>query len=144
MRCAGPDVPARTAHRHGPLGRELTSNARSWHERHLFLSELEAPLALLDPPTFAIDGALSETPNVTPGAPLGLPKDAITVRVHDGQTVTTPGPMWTTPAGPSEVISSSKLRPTKKRSGWLHRFRRPAKVERSGYAPLGSTGKKAD
>jgi hypothetical protein len=44
-------------------------------------------------------GAPSETPNVRPGAPLGLPKDAITVRVHDGQTVTTPGPYVEQPGG---------------------------------------------
>jgi hypothetical protein len=37
-------------------------------------------------------GALSATPNVKPGLPLGLPRDAVTVRVRNGETVTTPGP----------------------------------------------------
>ena len=37
-------------------------------------------------------GAVNATPNVRSGLPLGFAKDAITVRAHDGQTVTTPGP----------------------------------------------------
>jgi len=32
------------------------------------------------------------SPGVTPGLPLGLPKDATTVRVQDGRTLTTKGP----------------------------------------------------
>jgi hypothetical protein len=36
--------------------------------------------------------AVSSTPNVTPGLPLGLTKDAITVRVTQGSTTTTEGP----------------------------------------------------
>ena len=31
--------------------------------------------------------------NKTPGVPLGLPENAITVRVQDGKTVTTHGPL---------------------------------------------------
>jgi hypothetical protein len=31
-------------------------------------------------------------PGITPGLPLGLPKDATTVRVQDGRTLTTNGP----------------------------------------------------
>jgi hypothetical protein len=36
-------------------------------------------------------GAINSTPNVRPGLPLGITKDAITVRVTDGETTTTPG-----------------------------------------------------
>lgn len=36
--------------------------------------------------------AVSSTPNVTPGLPLGLTKDAITVRVRQGEAETTEGP----------------------------------------------------
>jgi hypothetical protein len=35
---------------------------------------------------------LNKTPGITPGLPLGLPKDAKTVRVRDGSTQTTDGP----------------------------------------------------
>ncbi len=41
---------------------------------------------------YADYGALNQTPGVTPGAPLGLPDDATTVRVEGGRTVTTDGP----------------------------------------------------
>ncbi len=37
-------------------------------------------------------GAVSATPGVTPGPPLGLPAKATTVRVTDGETATTEGP----------------------------------------------------
>jgi hypothetical protein len=37
-------------------------------------------------------GALSATPGVTPGLPMGFLKDAVTVRVQDGKTVTASGP----------------------------------------------------
>ena len=36
--------------------------------------------------------AINETPGLTPGAPLGLPENATTVRVKDGKTLTTDGP----------------------------------------------------
>src|SRR5262245_18314863 len=36
--------------------------------------------------------ALNETPGLTPGAPLGLPENATTVRVKDGKTLSTEGP----------------------------------------------------
>jgi len=36
--------------------------------------------------------AVNKTPGVTPGLPLGLPNDAITVRVQYGETLTTKGP----------------------------------------------------
>jgi hypothetical protein len=36
--------------------------------------------------------AVSATPNVTPGLPLGLPAQATTVRVRDGEVVVTDGP----------------------------------------------------
>src|SRR5262249_2527321 len=35
---------------------------------------------------------INHSPGVTPGAPLGLPKDATTVRVQDGKTLATNGP----------------------------------------------------
>jgi hypothetical protein len=35
---------------------------------------------------------VNATPKVKPGLPLGFPRDAVTVRVHDGETVTRPGP----------------------------------------------------
>jgi hypothetical protein len=37
-------------------------------------------------------GAINKTPGVTPGLPLGLPEHATTVRVQDGETLTTDGP----------------------------------------------------
>jgi hypothetical protein len=36
--------------------------------------------------------AVSANPNVTPGLPLGLPEQAATVRIQDGQVVVTEGP----------------------------------------------------
>jgi len=36
--------------------------------------------------------AINETPGLTPGAPLGLPENAITVRVKAGKTLSTEGP----------------------------------------------------
>jgi hypothetical protein len=36
--------------------------------------------------------AINETPGVTPGAPLGLPDVATTVRVEDGEAITSDGP----------------------------------------------------
>jgi len=36
--------------------------------------------------------AVNKTPGVTPGLPLGLPKDATTVRVQNGKSLTTKGP----------------------------------------------------
>ena len=35
---------------------------------------------------------INQTPGVTPGAPLGLPENATTVRVKDGKTLSTEGP----------------------------------------------------
>ncbi len=37
-------------------------------------------------------GAVSATPNVTPGLPMGLPKNAVTVRVSNGEVAATEGP----------------------------------------------------
>ena len=37
-------------------------------------------------------GKLNATPGVTPGAPMGLPADATTVRVQDGKPLLTDGP----------------------------------------------------
>jgi hypothetical protein len=41
---------------------------------------------------YADYAALNKTPGLTAGPPLGLPKDAKTVRVNDGRTVTSDGP----------------------------------------------------
>lgn len=41
---------------------------------------------------YADYAALNNTPGLTGGPPLGLPKDAKTVRVENGQTLTTDGP----------------------------------------------------
>jgi hypothetical protein len=41
---------------------------------------------------YAEYGALNQTPGVTPGLPLGLPKDAKTVRVNNGSAQVTDGP----------------------------------------------------
>jgi hypothetical protein len=41
---------------------------------------------------FAAYGAINETPGVTPGAQLGDPESATTVRVEGSQTLTTDGP----------------------------------------------------
>ncbi len=41
---------------------------------------------------YADYAALNKTPGVTPGPPLGLPKDATTVRVEGDRTVTKSGP----------------------------------------------------
>ena len=40
--------------------------------------------------------AINKTPGITPGPPLGLPKDATTVRVKDGTMQTTDGPFVST------------------------------------------------
>jgi hypothetical protein len=42
---------------------------------------------------YADYAALNKTPGVDSGPPLGLPADATTVRVQDGATVTTDGPL---------------------------------------------------
>jgi hypothetical protein len=44
---------------------------------------------------YADYAALNQTPGVTPGLPLGLPENATTVRVENGQTLTTDGPFVT-------------------------------------------------
>lgn len=42
---------------------------------------------------YADYAALNQTPGLTPTIPLGLPPTATTVRVQDGQTVSTKGPV---------------------------------------------------
>jgi hypothetical protein len=41
---------------------------------------------------YADYAALNKTPGLAPGLPLGLPRDARTVRVENGRTVTSDGP----------------------------------------------------
>jgi len=43
--------------------------------------------------------AVSATPKIRPGLPLGLARDAVTVRVCDGEIVTTSGPHLDEPLG---------------------------------------------
>jgi hypothetical protein len=43
--------------------------------------------------------AINATPNVRSGLPLGFARDAITVRVRDGQMVSSPGPYVEQPGG---------------------------------------------
>jgi len=43
--------------------------------------------------------ALTATPNLKPGLPFGFDRDAVTVRVRDGETVTAPGPYSDPPVG---------------------------------------------
>jgi hypothetical protein len=54
-------------------------------------------------------GALNAMPGVTPGLPLGLPADATTVRVEDGQPVTTPGPYLPEAVGGYLVLEADDL-----------------------------------
>src|SRR5215813_1965277 len=68
--------------------------------------------------------ALNKTPGLTPGLPLGLPQDATTVRVQNGRTLTTKGPLSMFGA-PSEDTSSSRPKTSRPRSRWLRGSRRP-------------------
>jgi hypothetical protein len=43
--------------------------------------------------------ALTGTPNLKPGLPLGFPKDAITVRMQGSETLTSPGTFVDHPVG---------------------------------------------
>jgi hypothetical protein len=54
-------------------------------------------------------GALNKTPGVTPGLTLGLPKDATTVQVRDGKTVTREGPYLSEGAGGYLVFEADDL-----------------------------------
>ena len=54
-------------------------------------------------------GMLNQTPGVTPGLPLGLPQDAITVQVKEGKTVTQPGPYLREGAGGYLVYEADDL-----------------------------------
>ncbi len=53
--------------------------------------------------------ALNKTPGVTPGLTLGLPKDATTVQVRDGKTVTREGPYLSEGAGGYLVFEADDL-----------------------------------
>ena len=53
--------------------------------------------------------SLNNTPGVTPGLPLGLPEDAITVQVRNGKTVTTKGPHLSEGAGGYLVFEADDL-----------------------------------
>ena len=49
--------------------------------------------------------AIQATPGLSQNIPLGYPKDATTVRVHDGKTITSEG----TIAGPGATVASCYL-----------------------------------
>jgi hypothetical protein len=51
---------------------------------------------------YADYAAVTKTPGVTPGLPLGLPENATTVCVQDGRTLTTDGPF----VGMKEAVGS--------------------------------------
>lgn len=53
--------------------------------------------------------SFGETPGVTPGLPLGLPKDAVTVQVKDGDTVSRQGTYLSEGAGGYVVIEAEDL-----------------------------------
>lgn len=53
--------------------------------------------------------ALNETPGVSPGLPLGLPKAAVTVQVADGKTVTREGTYLPEGAGGYVVYEAEDL-----------------------------------
>ncbi len=52
---------------------------------------------------------LNQTPGVSPGLTLGLPDDAITVQVQDGETVTRKGPYLSEGAGGYFVFEADDL-----------------------------------
>ena len=54
-------------------------------------------------------GALNQTPGVEPGLTLGLPKDATTVRVRDGEIVTREGTYLSEGAGGYLVFEADDL-----------------------------------
>jgi hypothetical protein len=53
--------------------------------------------------------ALSDAPGVSPGLPLGLPKDAVTVQVKDGEAVTREGTYLSEGAGGYLVYEADDL-----------------------------------
>lgn len=53
--------------------------------------------------------ALNKTPGVSPGFTLGLPKDATTVQVQDGKTVTREGPYLSEGAGGYLIYGADDL-----------------------------------
>lgn len=54
-------------------------------------------------------GALNKTPGVSPGLTLGLPRDATTVQVENGKTLTRQGPYLTEAAGGYVVFEADDL-----------------------------------
>src|SRR5262249_30148524 len=83
--------------------------------------------------------AVNKTPGVTPGLPLGLPKDATTVRVQNSKSLTQRGPSSTLEAPSADTLSS---RPTTliPRSRSPRGSLRLVSVVRSRYARQRSTG----
>ena len=53
-------------------------------------------------------GALNNTENVEPGLPLGLPNDAVTIRVSDGKAQTSNGPYVNAAGLLAGIISSRR------------------------------------
>jgi hypothetical protein len=69
----------------------LIYQAKDYNPKALSESEYKAVAAQY--------AAVTATAKVRPGLPLGFAKDAITVRVHDGETVTARGPYVEHPGG---------------------------------------------
>jgi hypothetical protein len=58
---------------------------------------------------YADYAALNQTPGLDPGLPLGLPADARTVRVEDGETVTSEGSFTVDPVGGYLLLDADDL-----------------------------------
>ena len=69
----------------------LTYQPKNYEARDLSESEYKTVAAEY--------AALADTPNVKSGFPLGFPKDAVTVRMQDNETVTSPGTFVDHPVG---------------------------------------------
>lgn len=73
--------------------------------------------------------ALGEVPNLKPGLPFGFDRDAVTVRVQDGRTVTTPGPCSEPPVGAYCEFEAETLEEAIQLAGRFPAARRGGAVE---------------
>src|SRR3954467_14964572 len=58
---------------------------------------------------YADYAALNRDGRITPGPPLGLPADAMTVQVHDGRTVTSAGSYHEDPVGGFMILEADDV-----------------------------------